>query len=119
MSIRSGAAVVPAAVALCCLGLTACTGSAEAGHPFASGKTGRSPAADVATGRPAEHIEAEAVTAAPKLPSGERLAQVAAARGNRRIELGRIHAGGLAVSVSCQGKGTLTVKVEPRSLRIT
>ncbi|MGV9626866.1 hypothetical protein [Streptomyces sp. NPDC003487] len=111
--------IVTSAAALCSLTLVSCTGSGHAHRPSPSTPSGT--VADTAgpPGRRAERIEGETVTAAPKLPSGEPLAQVAAVKGNRRIGLGTVAARPLGVVVNCQGKGTLTVQVQPVNLSFT
>ncbi|MEU6549031.1 hypothetical protein ABZ915_01920 [Streptomyces sp. NPDC046915] len=58
------------------------------------------------------------VTKAPALLEGEVLAQAADAGGNREMDVrGGIRPGVLSVLVTCQGKGRLTVSVEPVGLR--
>lgn len=58
------------------------------------------------------------MTRAPALPEGEVVAQAVNAVGNRAMDIrGGIKAGPLSVLVNCQGKGTLTVSVEPVGLR--
>lgn len=109
-------ALVVAGAALCGLGLAACTGSDQAGHPSPSSTTARPPGTGAQTGQRAEHIDGETVTSPPKLASGKPLAQVASASGNRQIELGKVAAGPLSVMVNCRGKGTLTVTVQPTNL---
>ncbi|MFJ3339085.1 hypothetical protein [Streptomyces sp. NPDC086766] len=57
------------------------------------------------------------MTKAPVLPEGKVVAQAVNATGNRELEIrGGIKAGPLSVLVNCQGKGTLTVSVEPVGL---
>ncbi|MGW7253616.1 hypothetical protein [Streptomyces sp. NPDC054834] len=57
------------------------------------------------------------MTKAPALLEGEALAQAADARGNREMDIrGGIRPGALSVLVECQGKGRLTVSVEPVGL---
>ncbi|MFI9624744.1 hypothetical protein [Streptomyces sp. NPDC052042] len=108
-------------VALCVvlvgIALSGCSGGGEAKTsekgtvPVAapSGTPEKSP------GR-AENVAGETVTEAPRLLSGEPLAQVASAKGNREIDLGQISARPLSVLVNCQGEGTLTVRVQPMGL---
>ncbi|MFF8942551.1 hypothetical protein ACF1A5_09810 [Streptomyces sp. NPDC014864] len=57
------------------------------------------------------------MTKAPVLPDGKVVAQAVNATGNREVEIrGGIKAGPLSVLVNCQGKGTLTISVEPIGL---
>lgn len=63
-----------------------------------------------------EHIPGETVSEAPKLPEGKALAEIAAAKGNQDVPLGRIAAGPLSVLVNCQGKGTLKVTIQPMGM---
>ncbi|MFF4399702.1 hypothetical protein [Streptomyces sp. NPDC001480] len=54
------------------------------------------------------------MTEAPVLAEGEVLAQVADAGGSREMDIrGGTGPGALSVLVKCQGKGRLTVSVEP------
>lgn len=58
------------------------------------------------------------MTEAPVLPEGEVVAQAVNVTGNREMEIrGGITAGPLSILVNCQGRGTLTVSVEPVGLR--
>lgn len=63
-----------------------------------------------------EHIPGESVSEAPKLPEGKALAEIAAAKGNQNVPLGRVAAGPLSVLVNCQGKGTLKITVQPMGM---
>ncbi|MEH0545811.1 hypothetical protein QA802_22895 [Streptomyces sp. B21-105] len=57
------------------------------------------------------------MTKAPVLPGGEVVAQATNASGNKELEIrDGIKPGELSVLVNCQGKGTLTVSVEPVGL---
>lgn len=57
------------------------------------------------------------MTEAPDPVDGQAVARVANARGNREIDIpGGIKAGTLSLSVNCQGRGTLTVSVQPVGL---
>jgi hypothetical protein len=57
------------------------------------------------------------VTKAPALPQGEVVAPAANVSGNREVEIrGGIKAGPLSILVNCQGRGRLTVSVEPTGL---
>lgn len=54
------------------------------------------------------------VKVAPKLPGGAVLAQVANAQGNQQVAVeGPIEKGPLAIMVTCQGAGTITVTLDP------
>ena|GEM_PF-6052700 len=55
------------------------------------------------------------MTKAPVLPEGKVVARAVNAVGNQELEI-RGGAGPLSVLVNCQGKGTLTVSVEPGGL---
>ncbi|MFJ8491241.1 hypothetical protein ACIRBZ_23235 [Streptomyces sp. NPDC094038] len=69
-----------------------------------------------ATGRPTPVTMAwdDTVTKAPAFPDGEVVAQAANATGGREMDIkGGVGDGILAVLVNCEGKGELTVTVEP------
>lgn len=69
------------------------------------------------TSERAEHVPGETVTKAPVLPDGEVVAQAVNATGNREMDIrGGIKAGPMSVLVNCQGKGTLTISVQPVGL---
>ncbi|CAM5458065.1 hypothetical protein GCM10010378_52550 [Streptomyces viridochromogenes] len=98
--------------------LTGCTSShngAPTPHtspPRATGSSTSSPSSERA-----EHIPGETVTEAPVLPDGKVVAQAVNATGNREMDIrGGITAGPLSILVNCQGRGTLTVSVEPVGL---
>ncbi|MFF7751287.1 hypothetical protein ACFZCP_18960 [Streptomyces sp. NPDC007971] len=75
-----------------------------------------SPSKASASDRP-EHVPGESVTKAPTLPDGEVVAQAANASGNREMDIrGGLKSGALSVLVNCQGKGKLTVLVQPVGL---
>ncbi|MFD4598049.1 hypothetical protein ACFWPQ_08410 [Streptomyces sp. NPDC058464] len=64
------------------------------------------PAADADT--------SDSVTKAPAFPDGEVVAQAANATGGREMDIkGGVGSGTLSVQVHCEGKGRLTVTVEP------
>ena len=57
------------------------------------------------------------MTKAPTLPDGVVVAQAANVSGNREMDLrGGLKSGTLSVLVNCQGKGKLTVLVQPVGL---
>jgi hypothetical protein len=99
--------------------MAGCTGGQDHAKPSPDTPPARSvasPTGSPTSGR-AEHVPGETVTKAPVLPNGEVLAQAANASGNREMEIrGGIKPGKLSVLVNCQGKGTLTVSVEPVGL---
>jgi hypothetical protein len=106
-------------VAATVLALTGCTGGQDQAKPSADTsitQSAASPAGSPTSGR-AEHAHGKTVTKAPTLPTGAVVAQAANARGSREMEVrGGIKPGTLSVLVNCQGKGTLTVSVEPVGL---
>ncbi|MGW3445883.1 hypothetical protein [Streptomyces sp. NPDC001076] len=66
-----------------------------------------------ATGTPASDVY-DSVTKAPVFTDGEVVAQAANATGSREMEIkGGVGSGSLTVLVNCEGKGGLTVTVEP------
>ena len=74
------------------------------------------PASVPATGRPAPVTMPwdNTVTRAPAFPDGEVVAQAANATGGREMDItGGVGSGIRAVLVNCEGKGRLTVTVEP------
>ncbi|MEU1302438.1 hypothetical protein [Streptomyces shenzhenensis] len=111
----------PGVIAVCVvlggLALNGCSGGDQAKSPDRSTPPATAvPATPVENSGTVEHIKGETVTKAPKLPSGEPLAQVASVEGSRELELGHITTQPLSVVVNCQGKGTLTVEVRPMGL---
>ncbi|MEU1231666.1 hypothetical protein [Streptomyces sp. NPDC005828] len=67
----------------------------------------------VATRTP-EESTGGSVEVAPELPDGKVIASVAHVHGNRAIPLeAGARGGGLAIMLSCKGKGTVKVSVEP------
>ncbi|GHE55651.1 hypothetical protein GCM10018785_26310 [Streptomyces longispororuber] len=106
---------VTVGVLLASVALTACSGSTDT--PDESEPTRLAFAAPAKEqGRP-EHIPGESVTAAPRLPEGKALAEIAAAEGSRTVPLGRIGEGPLSVLVNCQGRGTLEVTLQPMGMK--
>jgi hypothetical protein len=114
LKIIAAAGGIAAAFALA--GCTGDQGHAKSSPDMSPARSTASPTASPSSGR-AEHVPGETVTKAPVLPGGEVVAQAANATGNREIEIqGGIKPGELSVLVNCQGKGTLTVAVEPVGL---
>ncbi|MEW2087200.1 hypothetical protein [Streptomyces sp. NPDC005283] len=70
------------------------------------------------SGGRAERVEGESVTKAPKpVGDGKVLLSADSRKGNAVLPLDdKIDAGALAIQVNCQGKGTLTVSVDPIGL---
>lgn len=100
--------------------LAGCTSDQE-NKATPSPHTSPSPSTTSPTSTPtserAEHVPGETVTNAPVLPDGEVVAQAVNATGNREMDIrGGIKAGPMSVLVNCQGKGTLTISVEPVGL---
>ncbi|MFJ3310303.1 hypothetical protein ACIPSA_46395 [Streptomyces sp. NPDC086549] len=57
------------------------------------------------------------MTKAPTLPEGHVVAQAVNAAGNREMEVkGGLKSGPLSILVNCQGKGKLTISVNPVGL---
>ncbi|MBB4986265.1 hypothetical protein [Streptomyces nymphaeiformis] len=80
--------------------------------PAQAGPSG-SPSSPAATRTPDES-PGGSVEAAPRLPDGKVIASVADVHGNREIPLeGGARGGALDIMVSCKGKGTVKVSVEP------
>ncbi|MGW1623553.1 hypothetical protein [Streptomyces sp. NPDC002172] len=103
------AVISAAAVVLLAAG---CSGGGP-GHAASAPAT---PSPAPATGTPASVIEPwdDSVTKAPPFPDGDVVAQAANATGGREMEIkGGVGSGILSVQVNCEGKGRLTVTVEP------
>lgn len=96
--------------------LTGCTGGQDraASSPDASpSRVTASPISSPPSDR-AERIPGETVTEAPVLSGGKVVAQAVNVTGSRELDIrGGIPAGPLSILVNCQGRGTLTVSVEP------
>ncbi|MEW1777428.1 hypothetical protein [Streptomyces sp. NPDC086777] len=88
---------------------------------FATGCSGGPGHATPAPASPAPATSAartyDSVTKAPVFPDGEVVAQAANATGGREMQIkGGVGSGILSVQVNCEGKGRLTVTVEPLGL---
>jgi hypothetical protein len=65
-----------------------------------------------------EHAPDESVSKAPKLPDGQVLAQAANRQGNSDLPVkGLVSRDPLAIMVTCEGKGTLTVTLTPQGVK--
>ncbi len=95
--------------------LFAAAGCSSGGPGHAAPARGTSSPPASATTRPASVTRtSDSVTKAPAFPDGEVVAQAANVTGGREMEIkGGVGSGTLSVQVLCEGKGELTVAVEP------
>ncbi|MFG2953332.1 hypothetical protein ACGF5O_06315 [Streptomyces sp. NPDC048291] len=114
----SGQAAALSAVTVVLFAAAGCGGGP--GHaapaPATSSPAAAASAPAAATGRPTPVTMPwdDTVTKAPAFPDGEVVAQAANATGGREMDIkGGVGSGILAVLVNCEGKGRLTVTVEP------
>ncbi|MFC9299563.1 hypothetical protein ACFTWH_34775 [Streptomyces sp. NPDC057011] len=99
------------------LGASACTQAPGDAHTPAAARPTPSATAPAAKLR-AEHIDGESVSQAPKPLDGTALISEADRSGNATLPIkGKVAEGRLAIQVTCQGEGTLTVSLTPGSLQ--
>lgn len=96
-----------------------CTGSGDGERTTAAGNT-KSPKPSESlppASQRAEHVDGETVTEAPQVVDGRVIAAVVNARGGQVVPLdGGVRSGPVSIAVNCQGKGTLTVELQPVGL---
>ncbi|MEU9407905.1 hypothetical protein AB0E08_19795 [Streptomyces sp. NPDC048281] len=111
---RQAAALSAATVVL--FAAAGCGGGSDHAAPAAATSSPAAATSVPATGRPTPVTMPwdDTVTKAPGFPDGEVVAQAANATGGREMDIeGGVGSGILAVLVNCEGKGRLTVAVEP------
>ncbi|MEU6195202.1 hypothetical protein [Streptomyces sp. NPDC047061] len=104
-----------AAISAAVVALFAAAGCSSGSGRAAPAPATSSPVPAPATATPAADTRtSDSVTKAPAFPDGEVVAQAANATGGREMDIkGGVGSGTLSVQVHCEGKGKLTVTVEP------